>query len=291
MKIDRMFGIVYLLMGRDRLTAKQLAEHFEVSVRTIHRDVESLMQAGIPLYTSRGSEGGVSLVPGFALDKAVLTEEERSQILWGLQSLPQGDRADGEALKKLSALFDQPFPDWIEVDFSRWGHACKDDDRFETLHRALLSGRAVRFRYASTKGGVSEREAYPLKLVFKSKAWYVRAYCLAKNDYRTFRVNRMNALETTEATFDRTQFDPPAIEEPPAPYQLVTLKLVFEPRAASRVYDEFDVDTIEVSDEGSIHVYTPYPHNDFLYDLLASFGNAVCVVAPAEVRERLQQAR
>lgn len=89
MKIDRIFGIIYLLMKKDRLSARQLASHFEVSTRTIQRDIESLMQAGIPLYTSRGSEGGVSLAENFTLDKAILAPDEQARILWSLQSLPK----------------------------------------------------------------------------------------------------------------------------------------------------------------------------------------------------------
>lgn len=288
MKIDRMFKIVYLLMSRDKLTAKELAEQLEVSTRTIYRDVDSLMQTGIPIYTSRGSEGGVSLVEGFVLDKAVLSEEEQTQILLGLQSLPKNEVSETRALDKLSALFGKHRADWIEVDFSRWGYKHKDDDRFEILRRAILLEQSLCFRYASTEGAISEREVYPLKLVFKSKAWYLQAFCLLRNQYRTFKVNRMIDVSFGEKEFERSSFDTPKIEaEEPRLYDLITLELVFEPQAASRVYDEFDIDAIEVSDEGGLHVYTEYPDGQYLYDLLASFGGAVEVMQPESVRQKL----
>ena len=289
MKIDRMFKIVYLLMGRDRMTVRELAEHFEVSARTIHRDIDSLMQAGIPIYTSRGSEGGVSLVDGFVLDKAVLSDEEQEQILLGLQSLPNSGSLDTAALEKLSILFDKPHADWIEVDFSRWGYKRKDDKRFDILRRAIVFEQAIRFMYASAEGNASEREAYPLKLVFKSKAWYLQAFCLLRNQYRTFKVNRMIDIAFSGRSFERSAFEVPELEaeDGQPPYEMVTLELVFEPRAASRVYDEFDLDAIEVSDEGSLHVFTAYPDGQYLYDLLKSFGDAVEVMQPRSVRERL----
>ena len=288
MKIDRMFKIIYLLMGRDKIAVRELAEHFEVSPRTIHRDIDSLMQAGIPLFTSRGSEGGVSLMGGFVLDRTVLSEEEQMQILLGLQSLPASEAVGKDALKKLSVLFDKPRSDWIEVDFSRWGYKAKDDNRFDILRRAILFEQAIRFRYASTDGTVSEREAYPLKLVFKSKAWYLQAFCLLRDDYRTFKVNRMIDVTLGERSFERDSFTAPELEAPgERPYDLIRVELVFDAQVASRVYDEFDIDAIELSDEGSLHVYTEYPDDAYLYDLLASFGDAVSVIQPAHVRERL----
>lgn len=288
MKIDRMFKIVYLLMGRDRMTVGELAEHLEVSTRTVHRDIESLMQAGIPLYTSRGSEGGVSLMDGFVLDKTVLSGEEQAQVLLGLQSLPKDGALDGTALRKLKALFGGPESDWIEVDFSRWGYKQKDDTRFETLRSAILLEQSIRFRYASSHGSITEREAYPLKLVFKSRAWYLQAFCLMRNQYRTFRVTRMIDIGFGDGHFDRDRFDVPKLEaEGPRSFELVTLELVFEPHVASRVYDEFDVDAIEVSDEGGLHVCTPYPDGPYLYDLLSSFGSAVEVLQPECVRRHL----
>ncbi|MEQ3364096.1 helix-turn-helix transcriptional regulator [Raoultibacter massiliensis] len=119
MKIDRMFKIIYLLMSRDKMTAKELAEHFEVSVRTIHRDIDSLMQAGVPVYTSRGSEGGVSLVDGFVLDKAVLSKDEQAEILFGLQSLP-GCATGEDVLGKLGVLFGRSGPDRTNTFCSNW---------------------------------------------------------------------------------------------------------------------------------------------------------------------------
>ena len=289
MKIDRMFKIIYLLMSRDKMTAKELAEHLEVSVRTIHRDIDSLMQAGVPVYTSRGSEGGVSLVDGFVLDKAVLSKDEQAEILFGLQSLP-GCATGEDVLGKLGVLFGRSGPDWIEADFSRWGYERKDDDRFEVLRRAILGERSIRFRYAGASGGETQREVYPLKLVFKSKAWYLQAFCLLRGDYRTFKVNRMISVEIAGEPFDRASFSMPKPEEiEPRPYECVLLELVFEPFAAARVYDEFDIDSIEPSDGGGLHVLTRYPDGEYLYDMLASFGSAVEVVQPAEVREKLEQ--
>lgn len=290
MKIARMFEIVYLLMSRDRVTVKELAARFEVSPRTIHRDIDSLMQAGIPIYTSRGSGGGVSLVEGFVIDKALLSDDEQAQILQGLQGFPQGGTlSEGELLKKLTALFNKDRTDWLEVDFSRWGHAAKDDERFDTLRQAILGQTSVMLTYVNSTGENSEREVYPLKLIFKSKAWYLQAYCLSRQDYRTFRITRIVALELTNHTFDHAQYQVPPLERAgERMYDFVKLELAFKPVALSRVYDEFDIQSIEVDDEGNVHVFTDYPDSSYLYTVLASFGGDVAVISPDSVREKLR---
>lgn len=290
MKIARMFEIVYLLMSCGRVTVKELATRFEVSPRTIHRDIDSLMQAGVPIYTSRGSGGGVSLVEGFVIDKALLSDNEQAQILQGLQGFPQGSTlSEGELLRKLKALFNKDQTDWLEVDFSRWGHAAKDDERFDTLRQAILGQTSIVLTYVNSAGENSKREVCPLKLVFKSKAWYLQAYCLVKQDYRTFRITRIVGLELTDHTFDRTQYQVPPLEKAgERMYDFVKLELVFKPIALSRVYDEFDIQSIEVDDGGNIHVYTDYPDSSYLYTVLASFGGDVSVISPDRIREKLR---
>lgn len=290
MKINRMFEIIYLLMSRERMTVQELADHFEVSSRTIHRDIDSLMQAGVPLYTSRGACGGVSLIDGFILDKALLSEDEQMQILLGLRGFSHREVvSENELQEKLSLLFGQTPTDWIEVDFSRWGYGEKDDKRFEALKTAILNQRSILIRYVNSQAETSEREIYPLKLVYRSKAWYLQAYCLDKLDYRTFRITRIISIDEGQTRFDRDQYSVPALESPDKKnYDLVRIELIFQPQLASRVYDEFDVDAIEVSDTGELYVHTTYPDTDYLYTLLASFGDAVIIVEPKKLREKVR---
>lgn len=287
MRISRLFEIVYLLLDKEKMTAQELAEHFEVSRRTIHRDIDSLLQAGIPLYTQRGTDGGISIMKGFVLDKALLTEEEQSHILIGLSSSPAPSSVqENKALEKLSLLFNKPQVDWIEVDFSRWGYAHSDEKRFDTLKQAILSGRSLRITYVNAQAQESEREVFPLKLVFKSKAWYLQAYCQDKKDYRTFKINRINHITPGEAFFDRNQFDPPPLEDPRnRPHAFVRLELIFSADAASQVYDEFDIQAIEASEDGELHVYTEYPKGDYLNTLLASFGDSVTIVSITDLEQ------
>lgn len=283
MQINRLFEIVYLLMDKRTMTAKELAEHFEVSPRTILRDIDILIQANIPLYTSRGKGGGISLLDGYVLNKATLTEEERQQILLSLQGLPAtGHINTDQATRKLNSLFGNPSQDWIEVDFTRWGQTGQDNNRFALLKQAILSQTAIGFDYINSMGERSTREIYPLKLIFKGQSWYLQGYCLSRQDHRTFKLNRILELTVTEKNFDRSKFPPPPLERSqPAPTEnYILLELIFKPSAAHRAYDEFAENNITPLDDGTYHVLASIPENEWLHRFLRSLGTDITILQP-----------
>ena len=186
MKINRLFEIIYLLLEKRTITAKELAAHFEVSVRTIYRDIDILASASIPIYFQRGKHGGIKLMDNYIMNKSLLSQKEQNEILYALQSLNTTNYfKNDKTLSKLSAIFNQKADDWIKIDFSRYNN---DDDNtlFEKLKEAILTKQTVKFDYFNTKGKHSERTADPLTLWFKEKAWYLFAYCHKKNDIRQF---------------------------------------------------------------------------------------------------------
>ena len=290
MQINRLFEIVYLLLDRKSTTAGELAEYFEVSRRTILRDIEILSSAGIPVYTSQGKGGGISILDNYVLNKTVISQEEQSQILFALQSLSStGHVNTSNLLSKLRALFDKTDTNWIEVDFSRWGNSSGSDmERFETLKQAIIKRRAIAFTYSNTYGETSDRTVYPLKLVFKSKAWYIQSYCLTKQDYRTFKINRMMNIQVTPETFADKLFYPPAMDSPgDMSTPLINVRMMFSPHIAHRVYDEFEEKDIVKNADGSFLVSVDWPEDLWLYCFLLSFGSAVKVLGPKSVRDNL----
>lgn len=289
MQINRLFEIVHLLLNKKTLTAKELAEHFEVSRRTILRDVDVLSQAGVPIYTSQGKGGGISILDNYVLNKTAISDEEQSQILFALQSLSSAGQLDADdILPKLRAFFDKTETNWIEVDFSRWGNTTADHQKFERLKASILKRQAITFSYPSAYGELSRRTVYPLKLVFKAKAWYLEAYCLLKQDYRVFKINRMLSLETGGEVFPEGQFTPPPRElNEPLAESTVRIVLRFSPQAVYRVFDEFDETDIVKNEDGSFNVTVDFPDDHWLYGFLLSFGASVQVLEPESVRTRL----
>lgn len=288
MQIHRLFEIVYLLIERRTMTASELAQRLEVSQRTILRDVEVLCGAGIPLYSSRGRGGGISLADGYVLSKALFSKGEQTGILAAIQQLSATQYPDMQpVIDKLKGIFVKQTSDWLEVDFTHWGSGAEDKRKLSLIQAALINKQALRFTYSSAKGETAERLVYPLKLCFKSMSWYLAAYCTGREDYRTFKLNRIQNTELAEDYFgDRNLEAPPLrIEENTEPQ--LKLRLRFDPRQAHRVYDEFSPGQIAVSGAGDLLVTAEMSGGDWLCHYLLTFGADLEVLEPLALRAKL----
>ncbi len=291
MQINRLFEIVYILLNRKSITAKELAEQFEVSVRTIYRDVDTLSEAGIPIYTNKGKGGGISLLDSFVLNKSMLSEQEQNELLISLQSLNVFKYLNVQpVLNKLSTFFNKQSSSWIHVDFSHWGNDVNERNRFDILKNAILSSRVVAFNYYSSYEEKTTRKVEPLKLIFKGQSWYLHAFCRMKNDYRIFKVTRIRDFEVTQETFERQIPAETASQltfdstEP-----MVHLKLLFSPKLAYRIYDEFPEDKVEKNADGTFTVTLSFQESNWIYSYILSFGNDVEILEPQHVRNNVIQ--
>lgn len=287
MQESRLFKILYHLLDKGQATAPELAVKFEVSVRTIYRDIDALSGAGIPVYTEAGRNGGIHLLNDFVLDKAVLSEAEKQEILAALQSIHITRNMDGSrTLQKLSALFQLHSENWLEVDFSRWGNPGYDNETFELLKSAVIRHRNVKLRYAGSYEEIRERTVQPYKLVYKAKAWYLQAFCTEKQDWRIFKLNRILELEALEEGF--SQLNPPGpIETFEGEYPKVTLR--FPKEMSYRVYDEFDKAQIQRQENGDLVVSANMPEDPWLIGFLLSFGTRVDILSPAHLKEAVAE--
>ncbi len=286
MREGRLFKIIYHLLDKGYATAPELAEKLEVSVRTIYRDIDALSGAGIPVYAEAGRNGGIYLLDDFVLNRIVLSEQEKQQILTALQSLAAvGNVYEENILEKLSALFRVPSDNWFEVDFSRWGDKERDNEKFELLKSAVVHCRCVRITYANSYEEIGERTIQPLKLSFKGQAWYLKAYCMEKQDYRIFKLTRILDLEIMDETF----LPRPFLEKETLPplYNQITLR--FSKEVAYRVYDEFDIEQIKRQENGDLLVSARLPEDNWFVGFLLSFGTRVEVIEPAYLREVLAE--
>ncbi len=284
MQINRLFEIVYLLMDKKNMTAKELAEHFEVSVRTILRDIETLSMGGIPIYTTQGKGGGVRLMDGFVLSKSVLTDKEQSDILTALQSLNAVNVPDVEpVLTKLAALFNKNATSWIDIDFSPWDGDEDARERFSLLKAAILSRNLVSFDYFSFWGEKSSRIVEPLQIVFKEKAWYLSAFCCGKNDYRTFKLSRIKNLVVTEDSFEVRPLK--KIAESFEAANLCTVTLKIDEEMSPRIWDEFEQSQVSEDEDGYFIVKAKLPDDEWGYGYIMSYGDKAEVIKPDSIRE------
>ena len=275
---SRVFKIVYYLLDKGKVTAPELARKFEVSVRTIYRDIDALSAAGIPIYAESGRNGGIRLMNDFVLDRAVLSEREKKEILTSLQTLSVTQNINNnDTLNKLSALFNIKLENWLEVDFSRWGSGQNDNKKFELLKTAVIHHKSVKIVYAGSNQINSERIIQPLQLMYKSRSWYLKAYCTEKQDYRIFKLTRILDLELLDETFSLRQF-PGQEEIPQKQYEQITLR--FPKEMAYRVYDEFDITQVRQQENGELIVSANMPQDMWLTGFLLSFGTQVEIIEP-----------
>ena len=287
MRIDRLFQIVYILLEKKSVTAKMLSERFEVSQRTIYRDIDILSQCGVPLYTTKGRGGGIALLENFVLDKSTMTEQEQNQILVALQSLPKGGKENvKQTLEKYSSFFQKSHENWIQVDFLDWGE--EREAIFEVLKKAIIEKKVISFIYYNSNGEKAKREVEPYQLWFKSRNWYVKAYCREKKDLRVFKISRIRKLEVTEEHFDTVWQCKEKNVNCEMP-KTITILLEIDNRIAYRVYDEFAIEQIHKNEKGNFDVEWSCIENDWVYDYILSWGEYAVVKEPYFVKKNIEQ--
>ena len=292
MQIERLVQMVFYILSHGHVTAKELADLFQVSTRTVYRDINTLTVAGIPIFSTKGVGGGIFLMEGFAIDKSLLSEEERQSIYQGLQILRAARYPNAEmALSKIGAIFRNAMEaKWLDVDFSHWGSEEKEKIQFSDLQYAILNRHVITFRYFNSDLKQSERAIEPLRLVFKSHAWYIVGYCRNKEEIRIFRLSRMKRLRVLPEIFDRKlpsdyTLTPECKEECKFP----DLKLKFSPEIAHRLYDEFQENQVTIGKDGYYYVTVQYELNNWTFHYLLSFGKYVEILKPEAARAMLKE--
>jgi predicted DNA-binding transcriptional regulator YafY len=293
MKIDRLLQIVICLLGNKSITAGQLARKFKVSVRTIQRDMDSISLAGIPLTASSGSRGGYSLMPEYKLQNQFVKKEDFSIIIMALKSLStsyKNGQLDG-ILDKYLALTDASAPS-IYLDYG----VAMEDSRVQQLNRVLeeaVSGfREITFTYRSVHGTLSDRKARPLALRFKWYAWYLFAYDVGKNDYRTFKVARMDGLIMTETAFAPPKDVKSLLETQEREYLKTceNIEVWCHQRDIIALEEYFPEEKKELLPDGHYLMHLHVPRSERLWQaLLLSLGDSVKILSPEGYRNTLIQ--
>lgn len=315
--INRLLGIIYILLKKGTVTAGELAERFEVSTRTIYRDVENLSMAGIPVYTSKGKNGGISLTEQFVLDRLMVSDEEQQRILAALASLQEtGASEEGEILKKLGDFFKAEPVNWVSIDFSNWSG--RDTELFEQIRESILGHRVMEFDYYGQYGEMTRRTVEPVQLLFKDYTWYLRAYCRTRSAMRMFKVRRMKRVQVLAEIFTQRPTEPEPIAESQAQEEdkLPVMEMSQESetkeataegvtsegiamedspeiiiwidgKEAYRIYDKFEEEEITKLPDGNFEVRVKYFLDDWVYGMILSFGPSARILKPERVRKEI----
>lgn len=295
MKINRLLEMIILLLNKGTITAGELSDRFQVSVRTIYRDIDILSTSGVPVVMTRGNGGGISLLEEYSLSKVMISEQERDGLLLALQTLQAtGYPQSEDILTKLGAVFKEPSrKDRIEIDFSYWSSTPNEKNKFNDIKEAIWQRRVISFDYVNSNGLKSSRSAEPERLLYKGHTWYLIAYCRKREGHRIFRLTRVKNVMVLEETFT-PRLCPEWEEEASGLPDSVHLKLKFQPRILNRIYDDFAEELITKNEDGTLVVEVDFPEDEWVYGYILSFGSYVEVLEPVHIRrivtERLKLA-
>lgn len=286
MKNNRLFRILYYILEKEKVTANELADKFEVSVRTIYRDIDSISSVGVPIFTTQGKGGGIKIDNEYILNKSLFDANEKEQIIAALQGLEKTNKVyKSELITKLSALFKIKNSNWIEIDFTSWGSNNTYQDLFNTLKIAIINKNIISFSYNSSKAEKINRRVKPIRLLFKEQDWYLYAFCLLRNDFRYFKLSRIKDLEVLAINYE-DNFENIVLKREIKYENTVNIKLKFNKSVAFRVYDEFKA--IVEDKKGNLYVEMKIPNNYKLYNYIFSFGANVEILEPKEIRNQFK---
>ena len=289
MKIDRLIGILSILLQKEKVTAPELAQMFEVSKRTINRDIDDLCRAGIPIVTSQGTGGGIRIMDGYRMDRTILSSKDMQMIMAGLRSLDSvsGSHYYGQLMEKIKAGSTKVVSgsDSILVDLSTWN---KDSlsTKFELIQDAIELGRVLKFDYYGPKGN-SEREMEPYYLVFKWSNWYVYGYCLVRKDFRLFKLNRMTEIAHVRSFEKKNDVPMPDLSNEKIFPTKGKIKAICDPSLKWHLIDEHGMDSFTELPDGKLLFEHDYADEEGVLSWILSMRDAVTLLEPESIRQRL----
>lgn len=298
MKIDRMMSIILILLEKRRISAKDLADKFEVSLRTIYRDIDAIDLAGIPIRAISGVGGGFEIMPNYKIDKQVFSQTDITTIMMGLLSVSNVVKKDEmiNVFTKVKSLI--PFDkekelllkvNQIQIDLNHWMGNENIQPYIERCKVALQESKLISFSYIAHRGKQSERLIEPYQLVVKGSHWYVYGYCYNRDNFRLFRLSRMTNLKVMDKVF--LMRDCPKLQLD-FTSELATMqtriKIRIHKSILDRVLDYCSYENFSLDEQGYYIVSFPFVDNDYYYDVLLSFGDK-CECLEPMVREKMKQ--
>lgn len=299
MKVDRLVSIIMILLSKERMGARELAELFEVSPRTIYRDIDAINMAGIPIRSTAGVGGGFEIMQQYKIDQKVFSTADLSAILMGLSNLSNMVRGDelANALAKVKSLIPAGSAKAIElkanqlcIDLSPWMGNRNIQPYLETIKAALRENKLLAFEYTAHHGKETSRTVEPYQLVLKNSHWYLQGYCRKRDDFRLFRLSRMSNLLLQEESFAPRDFQKPVLDFGDL---LETIQTEIKIRIHKSIMDQvlgycgYECFT----PDGAEHyiVRFPFVENEYHYNILFSFGRRCECLEPLHVRAEMKR--
>ena len=298
MRLERLLSIVIILLTQKRVTAQTLAERFCVTVRTIYRDIQAIEAAGIPLVTHQGQGGGFEIMENYRLSRQVLTLKDMVALVTTLQGISPLLGSDDlkSAVEKIKSLVPQQKRDafderqrQIAIDILPWGPQDRLKELFGTINECITNCVLVSMVYRDWDCRSTTRTVEPMTLLFKGSSWYLFGYCRKREDYRTFRLGRIQDLQATGETFNRQSGSHLDYMDLQLTVPSIRFVLRFDESVREGVESFFGPDNISIDEKGRYIGEAKMPDNSWLDSFILSFGDKAEVLAPAKLRTRIKK--
>lgn len=286
-----MFGILCILLEKEKITAKELASYFEVSVRTIHRDLLDLSSAGFPVTSRQGIGGGISLLPDFHYYKSALTKEDKDILSAAIQSLASIDDQVNikTLLAKLRFCNDDKLllENDVIIDFTSWNQRSTLIQNIKKIRSAIADHRLLEMSYYGG-GGYSHREVEPYKIIFKEENWYLFAFCTSRNDFRIFKVSRITDLIIKDTTFiERKNYDIPLLNSQLSNNSGIQVSIRMDKSFEFLAIDLFGTENIHTESNNLFITFTT-ENPQWVISTIAGLGNKAEILAPESLRKQMK---
>lgn len=298
MKIDRLLSIIMVLIEQNKISASKLAEMFEVTPRTIYRDIETIQAAGVPIVTYTETNGGIGILENYKIDKKFFTKEDMITIMTGLGSISSSVTNSGlnKVLTKLQSLIPEDHTQEIKlksgqvvIDLTTWSGNKKLQANLIKIKEALNQRRYLIFKYLDGNGKSTERKVEPYQLLWKEEKWYINSYCTMRNDFRLFKLSRISYLKVLDETFSLREFDMEELRMNWSEKRILNIKLLADVSLKEKILERCEEENITYCGKNKMIVEFPFVDDDFGYELLLSFGNKCECLEPVEIREKLRE--
>ncbi|MBD8500898.1 helix-turn-helix transcriptional regulator [Paenibacillus arenosi] len=284
MRLDRLLGITMELMSKKRVTATELSARFEVSIRTIYRDIELINQSGIPVVSFAGTDGGFELMEGFFLTKQHFSMQDFA-VIYNLLKGMEGAFGDQitSLVNKLGSLQPALLSQGEHEKLIFALNASEGEKEIiQALHQAVNERKIIHFLYTNATGESTNRQLEPVHLYWERGYWYLEGYCLSRQAKRLFRVSRMEQVEVTDVMFQpRELVDSPDVEE----VRGTVAHLRFDLSAQPRVTEQFRDDCIHLGTH--IDVHKEFYLREYAISVILSYGSKVEILSPEDLKIEL----
>lgn len=299
MKVNRLVSIIMILLDKERMGAQELANMFEVSTRTIYRDIDAINMAGIPIHSTPGVGGGFEIMKNYKMDRKVFSTTDISTILTGLSSLSNMIQSDDlvNALAKVKSFIPvdrvdeiKLKTDQVHIDLSQWIGYRNVQPYLEIIKMALQENKLLSFEYADRHGNKTEREAEPHQIVLKGNHWYFQGYCYKRDDFRLFKLARISNLKLEKILFTPRDYQKPQLDFTDILATIQTkIKLRIHKSIMDRVLDHCMYEHFSPDGDEHYIVTFPFIENDYYYNILLSFGDKCECLEPLHIRKELKR--